>query len=204
MCQIFYISHSDRYWHTDTRNYVYPIEAEFQTKNLNTGTNQTLMQEINIAPYRADFRKQVLDLVISAWEPVFAKTIKDVPRFVYDNFWPHGWQTRQVSEVSFLLDTEPENFWLALQDNVLIGFIGISIHPKDQMGEVSILAVSPQHQRKGAGRALMDFTEQHIRTNGMKMVMVETVGDSGHESARLTYEALGYERWPVARYFKKL
>lgn len=146
----------------------------------------------------------MIDLVIAAWEPVFAKTINDVPRFVYDNFWPQGWQTRQESEVSSLLDAEPEKFWIALEGGVLAGFVGVSIHPEDRMGEVSIIAVSPDHQRKGIGKALMHFAEQQIRDSGMKMVMVETVGDAGHEPARRTYESLGYERWPVARYFKEL
>lgn len=162
------------------------------------------MSEVKIIPYHSEFRQQVIDLVVSAWAPVFAKTINDVPKFVYDNFWPQGWQTRQVSEVSFLLDSEPGNFWLAFHGGIFAGFVGIVIHPEDQMGEVSIIAVSPEHQRKSLGKALMNFAEQHIRESGMKMVMVETVGDSGHEPARLTYEAMGYEQWPVARYFKKL
>lgn len=162
------------------------------------------MSEIKIIPYYPEFRKQVIDLVVSAWEPIFEKTINDVPRFVYDNFWPQGWKPRQVSEVSSLLDSDPEKIWLALQGEVLAGFVGVSIHPNDQMGEISIVAVSPDHQRKGIGKALMNFAEQRIRERGMKMVMVETVGDSGHKPARRAYEALGYERWPVARYFKKL
>lgn len=127
-----------------------------------------------------------------------------MPGFVYKNFWPQGWQTRQVAEVSVLLDSEPEKVWLAIQNNELAGFVGISIHPEDQMGEVSIVAVSPNYQRQGIGKALMEFAERHIRAAGMKMVMVETVGDSGHEPACRTYEALGYESWPVARYFKQL
>src|SRR5690606_13935432 len=119
------------------------------------------MEDVNIILYRSEFRRQVIDLVISAWEPVFAKTINDVPRFVYDNFWPHGWQARQVFEVSSLLDAEPENFWLAFQGNILAGFVGVAIHPYDQMCEASIIAVSPDHQRKGIGKVLMDFAEQH-------------------------------------------
>jgi hypothetical protein len=38
----------------------------------------------------------------------------------------------------------------------------------------------------------------------MTMVMVETGGDPGHAPARGAYEAAGFERWPVARYFKAL
>jgi RimJ/RimL family protein N-acetyltransferase len=36
------------------------------------------------------------------------------------------------------------------------------------------------------------------------MAMVETGGDPGHERARHTYEKVGFELFPVARYFKKL
>jgi GNAT superfamily N-acetyltransferase len=54
------------------------------------------------------------------------------------------------------------------------------------------------------GRRLIEFAERCIREEGMVMVMVETVDDSGHGPARRTYEASGYERWPVVRYFKRL
>lgn len=127
------------------------------------------MSEPRIIRYREEFKEQVLNLVVSAWEPVFEKTINDVPRFVYDNFWPQGWQVRQVTEVSSLLDASPENVWLALQGDLLVGFVAIAIHPEDRMGEVSIIAVSPGHQRKGMGKRLMDFAEGYIRDRGMNM-----------------------------------
>jgi hypothetical protein len=38
----------------------------------------------------------------------------------------------------------------------------------------------------------------------MKMIMVETIGDRGHEPARRAYEVVGFQRWPVARYFKEV
>ncbi|MDH3581936.1 MAG: GNAT family N-acetyltransferase [Hyphomicrobiales bacterium] len=75
---------------------------------------------------------------------------------------------------------------------------------QSQVIDLSVKAWSPDHQRRGIARTLMEFAEQRIRASGMKMVMVETTGDSGHAPARLTYEASGYERWPVARYFKRL
>lgn len=162
------------------------------------------MKALNIIPYAASFQSQVIDLSVKAWSPVFLRTKGEVPSFVYDAFYPQGWQARQVSDVTTLLETEPENVWLGLRRDELVGFIGIRLHPEDQMGEIYILAVSPDHQRQGIARTLMQFAEQRIRASGLKMVMVETTGDSGHAPARLTYEASGYERWPVARYFKRL
>lgn len=159
---------------------------------------------MEIVPYENHFREKVLSLVIEAWEPVFSKTRDDVPGFVYDNFWPNGWQLRQYAEVGALLDAKPEEFWLAVENDVLLGFVGVSIHKDDLMGEIVIIAVDPRFQRRGVGRSLMDFAETHIKDHGMKMVMVETVGDSGHEPARKAYESRGYVTWPVARYFKEL
>lgn len=34
--------------------------------------------------------------------------------------------------------------------------------------------------------------------------MVETGDDPGHQPSLSTYESAGYERWPVARYFREL
>ena len=162
------------------------------------------MSDIVITPYQPLFRTLVINLSIRAWTPVFEKTRKDVPAFVYEAFYPQGWQARQSADIGTLLDAEPQNFWMALRENTLVGFIGIRIHPEDKMGEINIIAVSPESQQRGIGRSMMAFAEQHIRDNGMSMVMVETVGDSGHAPARHAYESFGFEPWPVARYFKQL
>ena len=162
------------------------------------------MSDIQIIPFGAEHKEAVLDLTQRAWTPVFEKTQYEVPRFAYDAFFPDGWERRQRADVAALLETEPENFWLAVIGQELAGYLGIRIHAADRMGEIHIIAVSPAHQRKGIGRQLMQFAERHIRAAGMKMIMVETVGDGGHEPARRAYEAFGFEPWPVARYFKPL
>src|SRR5699024_4836768 len=52
--------------------------------------------------------------------------------------------------------------------------------------------------------ALLDHAQARAREAGMRMVMVETGDDPGHEPARRLYESAGYQRWPVARYFADL
>ena len=64
-----------------------------------------------------------------------------------------------------------------------------------------VVAVDPEHHQQGIGRALVERSFARTRAAGMTMVMAETGDDPGHEGARRTYEALGFERWPVARYF---
>ncbi|MEM6846895.1 MAG: GNAT family N-acetyltransferase [Pseudomonadota bacterium] len=162
------------------------------------------MTPVTIAPFETAQRGNLVDLAVRAWTGVLDKTAEDVPRFVYDNFYPSGWQARQRADVGALLDTEPQNVWVALSVDEIVGFAGLRCHPEDRMGEIVIVAVDPRYQRRGIARQLMAFAEQRFAEAGLSMVMVETIGDRGHAPARLTYEADGYEPWPVARYFKKL
>ncbi|MEX0320163.1 MAG: GNAT family N-acetyltransferase [Ruegeria sp.] len=162
------------------------------------------MAKAEITPLTPDHHDEVVRLSLRAWAPVFAKTQNEVPRFVYDAFYPDGWEERQAKEVRALLNEPETECWVALVDHKLAGFVGLRLHPEDQMGEIHIVAVDPDFQGRGIGRQLMDHAEAKTREAGMQMIMVETVGDTGHAPARRAYEASGYERWPVARYFKRL
>lgn len=162
------------------------------------------MTKISILPFVPDHRREVIDLAVRAWTGVLDKTAQDVPRFVYDNFYPDGWQARQTDDVGAFLDGAADATWIAKAQDTVVGFIGLAQHPEDRMGEIVIIAVDPVWQRHGIARRLMTFAEEHFTAAGLSMVMVETVGDSGHAPARRTYESSGYEPWPVARYFKKL
>jgi ribosomal protein S18 acetylase RimI-like enzyme len=72
------------------------------------------------------------------------------------------------------------------------------------MGEIYIIAVDPEQQRRGVASALMDHAMSQMRQAGMDIVMVETGDDPGHAASRATYERAGFQRWPVARYFLEL
>ena len=144
---------------------------------------------ITISPYQPGDKDALLDLSLAAWAPVFAQMSAAVPSFVYANFYPDGWETRQRAD---------------LAAGRLAGWLGYRLHPEDRMGEIYVLAVAPEQQRCGVGRALMDDAFALIRSAGMAMVMVETGADPGHQPARAAYEATGFVRWPVARYFKTL
>lgn len=70
--------------------------------------------------------------------------------------------------------------------------------------ELDIIAVDPGLQRQGIGSKLISFALDWCRRQGLTMVMVETGDDAGHSAARVTYEQCGFERYPVARYFRRL
>lgn len=170
--------------------------------------------------FRPEDTEAVLGLTRRAWDPVMAGLRSAVPAFVYDSFYPDGWWERQRADVAALLAAEPEAVLVArdtgaggsgggsaggsLDTGTVVGFASTRLHPEDSMGELYILAVDPDHQRQRIARLLMDAAHDRIREAGMRMVLVETGDDPGHAGSRATYEAAGYQRWPVARYFLDL
>lgn len=72
------------------------------------------------------------------------------------------------------------------------------------MGEIHLVAVDSDFQGQGIGTALIRCALDWLKVAGMTIAMVETGGDRGHAPARRTYEKVGFELWPVARYFKTL
>lgn len=158
----------------------------------------------HIVAYTPNFRSALLDLSLRAWEPVFPLLAAEVPTFVYASFYPEGWRERQHNDLAEVLDSEPQNVEVALDGNRPVGWVCTRLHPEDVMGEIYVLVVDPDYQRLGIGRALMERAIEVTRTAGMKMIMVETGGDAGHEAARKAYDSSGFKRWPVARYFKDL
>ncbi len=157
-----------------------------------------------IIPYDATYLHHILDLSIRAWEPVFPLMQQGIPDYVYGAFYPDGWETRQVADIKTMLLDDETHVWLALMDGQLCGYVGLRVHQEDSMGEVYILAVDPDFQKQGIGTALLNFGFEWMQQRGLAMAMVETGGDGGHAPSRATYESVGFERYPVARYFRRL
>ncbi|GMA40504.1 GNAT family N-acetyltransferase [Mobilicoccus caccae] len=157
-----------------------------------------------VRPYQSEDKVTVLALSLRSWEPVFSALESEVSSFVYECFYPRGWRIRQEADLAEVLDEEAGRIDVAVIDSQVVGWVCTRLHPEDDMGEVYVLAVDPDHQRQGIATALMDRSFERIRDAGLRMAMVETGGDSGHAPSRATYEAAGFQRWPVARYFKDL
>ena len=159
---------------------------------------------MQIEPYKPADEAEVLVLSLRAWAPVFETMEPAVPDYVYRAFYPQGWATRQTADIGACLADPDVPVFVAREGGVLLGWIGLRTHLEDRMGEVYILAVDPAAQRRGVARALMDHALEIFRSAGLEIVLVETGDDPGHAASRATYEAHGFERWPVARYFRKL
>lgn len=144
----------------------------------------------------------VVALSLRAWAPVFASIERTLSSELYREFYP-DWRQTQRQAVESACAEYKSHTWVADADGDVVGFVALKMHP-DAMGEIYMVAVDPEHQRRGVGRALTDFALAHMREAGLSVAMVETGADPGHAPARRTYEQCGFEPWPSVRYFKKL
>ena len=139
-----------------------------------------------------------------AWRPVFSAMKAEIPGYVYEAFYPKGWESRQLKDIAGLFDEKQTDVFVARIRERVVGFVALQEHLEDSMGEVYVIAVDPEHQKRGIGAKLLEFSFSWMRDRGLAIAMVETGGDSGHAASRAAYERVGFERLPVARYFRPL
>lgn len=159
---------------------------------------------MRIEPYSANQLDSVIRLSLRAWTPVFDSLQKSLNADVYQAFYPDSWRISQQKAVEDVCSDEDTNVWVAINNESTIGFVAVKLQPEESMGEIYMVAVDPDFQRQGIGSALIEFALNWMKNAGMSIAMVETAGDSGHATARHTYEKAGFELFPIARYFKKL
>ena len=85
--------------------------------------------------------------------------------------------------------------FLAKEEDRVLGFLSLKQHTP-YSAEILVMAVHPDAQRGGIGRALVEAAELHARGLAVEYMQVKTLGpsnpDPGYAKTRAFYEALGY------------
>jgi ribosomal protein S18 acetylase RimI-like enzyme len=158
----------------------------------------------HIRPFDDRDAEAVVDLSLRAWTPVFASLERVMGSAIFRRLHP-DWREDQRRAVEDVCVAKEGRVWVAEVGASAVGFVAVELHhPERSMGEISMLAVDPDHQGGGIGTALTEFALDRLKEAGMTVAMVETGGDPGHAAARRTYEKAGYVLLPIARYFKNL
>ena len=156
-----------------------------------------------IRPLRDDDREAVIALSLRAWAPVFASLEHILgPSGVYAELHP-DWHVTQRRAVQAALDAPDVHVWVA-ETEVVAGFVAVTLHDVESMGEIHMIAVDPDHQRRGVATTLIAFATSWIRDQGRAVALIGTGGDPGHAPARATYERAGFTPLPIVNYFKRL
>jgi ribosomal protein S18 acetylase RimI-like enzyme len=155
-----------------------------------------------IRPFEDRDAEAVVDLSLRAWASVFASLEETLGSEIFRRLHP-DWREDQRRAVEDVCAAKKARVWVAEVGESVVGFVSVGVFDAERsMGEISMLAVDPDYQGSGIGTALTTFALDRLRNAGMKVAMVETVGEAGHAAARRTYENPGYVLLPVARCFK--
>lgn len=156
-----------------------------------------------IEPYDESRLDAIVRLSLRVWQPVFESLESVMEPEVYREQHP-DWRVTQQNAVESVCADVDVHVWVASEDSQTVGFVALKLHDEDRMGEIYMIAVDPDFQRRGVATALTEHSLAWFKQAGMTTVMVETGGDPGHAPARHTYESAGFRLLPIARYFKKL
>ena len=159
---------------------------------------------MHIEPYAPAHVDAVVRLSLRAWAPVFASLEQVLAPDLYQTFYPSGWLVSQEKSVRDACASPDMKLWVAIESATVAGFVALRFHAADKLGEIYMIAVDPDFQRRGIANALTEFAVTRMKEAGMTIAMVETGGDPGHGPARAAYEKSGFRPFHAARYFKKI
>jgi len=146
--------------------------------------------------------EQVVELSLLAWKPVFESFEEVLGPRVFPILYPDWRKSQKEGVEGACRATDKYHTLVAELDGRVVGFIAYEL--KDETGEVVLLAVHPEFQKRGIATALNQAALDAMKAAGMKMAVAETGGEEGHAAARRAYEKAGYTGLPLVRYFKDL
>lgn len=104
---------------------------------------------------------------------------------------------------AFLAGEAPDERWTTLDEGD--GPVGVAYSAPERMTDgtsnLLLIAVQPDHQRRGVGQALMHEAETALATLGQRVLLVETSGLPEFERTRDFYRRLGYTEEARIRHY---
>ena len=102
-----------------------------------------------IEPYDESRLEAIVELSLRAWEPVFASMREAMLPAVFHAFYQGDWRGAQRRAVEATCADADVHVWVATEDAQTAGFVALKLHPADRMGEIYMIAVDPDFQRRG-------------------------------------------------------
>ncbi|MGF1493068.1 MAG: GNAT family N-acetyltransferase, partial [Microcoleaceae cyanobacterium] len=89
---------------------------------------------------------------------------------------------------------DSEQFWLTDDDDGPVGVAYCAPEPMaDRVWNLFLIAIHPERQGQGRGRALLQYIEQLLVVKGGRLLLVETSSLESFERTREFYRKCGYE-----------
>jgi len=110
------------------------------------------------------------------------------------------WSIREVAEH---LETEPELSFVAVEEDVIVGFVlgADSYEALEDTGHVEWVAVAPENRGDGLGGRLIEAFVDVLRARGRREVVADV--SSKNESSRAVFERAGFHEGIEITFFTR-
>ena len=147
-----------------------------------------------IRPYRPEDLKRLQEITALTFGPV------SIDRNMEQRLGPFGqggWQGRKVNAIADDCNAQPDGVFVAEDPHTHqpIGYITTRLSQTSKIGWIPNLAVDPNYQGKGLGRALIQHAIDFFRQSGMQVAKIETLEQN--PIGQGLYPTLGFQE--VAR-----
>lgn len=106
-----------------------------------------------------------------------------------------SWQWRKARHIDADIEANPSGLFVAEADERVVGYITTRVDQGSKIGGIPNIAVLPEYQGRGMGKALMNHALAYFREQGMAFAKIETLDQN--QIGSTFYPKTGFEE--VAR-----
>jgi len=153
-----------------------------------------------IRKYRLEDLPRLREITILGFDGV------SIDQNIEQLFGPIGgtdWRFRKARHIDWDAQANADGILVWEEEGEVVGFIATRVDSQTKIGGIPDMAVHPEHQGRGIGKALMQAALDYLKAAGMEYVRIETLEQN--QVAAAFYRKVGFVE--VARqihYVKKL
>lgn len=146
------------------------------------------MPPFSIRPYNERDLPRLREITIATFGPV------SIDRLLESRFGPFGplrWQERKSAAIDEDCRLQPDGVFVAEDEaGRVLGYVTTRLSASTGIGWIPNIAVSPDCQGAGIGRALLRRAVDHLRERGMSVAKIETLAHN--EIGKRLYPSVGF------------
>lgn len=144
---------------------------------------------LTIRPYRESDRERLHEITAASFRDA---SIHGILESKYGLLRGTTWAQRKARDIDDDIAAEPEGVLVAEdEDGTIVGYITTVTDETCGIGRIPNLAVAPDAQGQGVGKALINAALDRFEDLGMELIKIETLATN--EVGRALYPRFGFE-----------
>ncbi|HHW10034.1 MAG TPA: GNAT family N-acetyltransferase [Firmicutes bacterium] len=142
--------------------------------------------DIVIVNYKPEHQSRIEEITLEAFQGVSIDYLAEQKLGVV----PPGWGVRKVHDIRRCIKAEPEGVFVALDGDIVAGYVTVETSAEKKVGRIIDLAVDSAYRRRGIGSQLIRRGLEYMKEKGMLLAKIETL--ETNEAGMAAYPKLGF------------